>query len=175
MATLVTTRLELRPITTAIVEAVMMGARARVEHLAGGRLPNAWPGRALVEQAFSTSLEAIQADPDARLWGDRLLVTRQGEPRVVGSVIFRGRPGPDGMCEIGYGIEEASQGQGYATEAVFASVGWALAQERVACVEATTFPWHLPSIRVLEKAQFCRCGARDHETMGEMVVFARRR
>jgi len=168
-------RLELRPITLAIVEAVMTGKRENVEELAGARVPEAWPGRALVERAFCASLEAIRADPHTRLWGDRLMIARPPgeEPRVVGSVVFHGRPGPDGVCEIGYGVEEQSQRLGFATEAVATSVAWALAQPETKLIQATTFGWHQASIRVLEKVGFARAGTRDHETLGELLVYER--
>src|SRR5262249_14386802 len=151
---LFTPRLELRPITLEVVEAVMIGERARVEEIVAAGLPEAWPGRALIERAFSVSLDAIRADPEKRLWGDRLLITKGDEPRIVGSIVFHGRPGADGLCEVGYGVEEASQRQGYATEAVAAAVGWALAQPETRVVQAATFGWHVPSLRVLAKTGF---------------------
>jgi RimJ/RimL family protein N-acetyltransferase len=172
---LYTERLELRPITLDVVEAVMTGEQARVEDITRARVPDAWPGRALVERAFTASLEAIRADPEVRLWGDRLMITREGDPRIVGSVVFHGQPGPDGLCEIGYGVEEGSQRLGYATEAVRASVAWALAQPGVLSVQAATFGWHVPSLRVLAKTGFVQVGTRDHETLGELLLFERHR
>ena len=65
---LYTARLEMRPITLEIVEAVMMGERERLEELACARVPEAWPGRALVERAFSVSLEKIRADPRSNVY-----------------------------------------------------------------------------------------------------------
>jgi RimJ/RimL family protein N-acetyltransferase len=175
MSALTTPRLELLPVTLAMVEAVLREDRPALEALVGAPLPAAWPGRALVERAFSASLEAIQADPEVRLWGDRLLVMRPPEPRrIVGSVVFHGRPGPDGVCEIAYGVEEGSQRKGLATEAVTALVRWALAQPEVRVVQATTLPWHAASIRVLEKAEMTRAGTREHDLLGELFVFERR-
>ena len=168
---LYTARLEMRPITLEIVEAAMSGERSRVEALAHARVPEAWQGRALIERAFSASLEDIRADPESRLWGDRLLIAREDEPRVVGSVVFHGRPGEDGVCEIGYGVEGSSQRQGYATEAVGAAVQWALEQPEVRVIQATTFGWHFASLRVLEKVGFARWGTRDHEILGELLVY----
>jgi RimJ/RimL family protein N-acetyltransferase len=130
-----------------------------------------------VERAFTASLEAIRAEPEVRLWGDRVLIVRgeaRGDARVVGSVVFHGRP-DDGVAEVAYGVEEASQGRGYATEAVAASVAWALAEHGVEAVQAATFAWHVPSLRVIGKVGMSRVGTREHETMGEMVVFERRR
>jgi len=171
-----TPRLELVPMTLGIVEAVMRGRREDAERLVGARMPARWPNRELIERAFTASLEAIAADPDVRLWGDRVMILRptDGEPRVVGSVVFHGLPGDDGTAEIAYGVEEASQGLGYATEAVQASLDWALGHERVRAVQAATFAWHRPSIRVIEKVGMVLVGTREHETMGELRVYEKR-
>ena len=171
-----TPRLDLVPMTVALVEAVMNGRRDDAERLVGARMPARWPNRELIERAFSASLGAITADPEVRLWGDRVMIVRPegSEPRVVGSVVFHGVPGDDGIAEIAYGVEEASQGQGYATEAVLASVEWALGHPRVRAVQAATFGWHRPSVRVIEKAGMVHVGSRDHETMGELLVYERR-
>jgi len=175
MPVLLTTRLELVPMTLEMVEAVILGRRDDAERIANARLPSAWPNRALVERAFTTSLDAIRADPARRLWGDRMILTREGERRVLGSVVFHGKPGDDGVVEVAYGVEDASQGQGYATEATLASVEWALAEPGVRVVQATTFAWHRPSLRVIEKVGMVHVGTRDHELMGELLVFERRR
>jgi RimJ/RimL family protein N-acetyltransferase len=175
MTVLVTPRLILEPITLPVVEATFRSDRAAVENIVQARVPEAWPGRALVERAFSASLERIRADPATRLWGDRLMITRTAEERlVVGSVIFHGLP-QDGIAEVGYGVEERWQCQGYATEATRTCVEWALAQPGITCVTATTPPWHTASIRVLEKSGLIRAGAEEHETLGEVLRFERRR
>src|SRR5262249_43827804 len=114
-----TERLVLLPVTLPMVEAGVANDPARAEALAGARLPDAWPGKALVERAFSADLDLIRADPDRRLWGDRLMIAElnERERRIVGSVIFHGRPDDDGVAEVGYGVELESQGRGFATEA----------------------------------------------------------
>jgi len=176
MTLLRTARLDLVPMTVAMVEAVMLGRRDDAERLVAARMPARWPNHELVERAFTASLEAIRARPEIRLWGDRVLIARgpDAEARVVGSVVFHGRP-DDGIAEIAYGVEEASQSQGYATEAVLASVAWALEQQDVRAVQAATFAWHRPSLRVIEKVGMTRVGTREHETLGELLVFERRR
>ncbi len=177
MTTLFTPRLELRPVTLAFVEAVLADRRDEVARLCGAKLPPAWPGRALIERAFSASIEAIQKDPEHRLWGDRILLTREGhgERRLVGSVVFHGSPRDGGVVEVGYGVEDASQGQGFATEATRVQVDWALTQPGVRRIEATTPPWHQASVRVLEKAGFRRDGLEEHPFLGEVLKFARDR
>ncbi|MCE9572870.1 MAG: GNAT family N-acetyltransferase [Deltaproteobacteria bacterium] len=174
MPRLSTERLELVPITLPMVEAVMQGDRARAEAVAEASLPEAWPGEALIARAFGASLEAIRSDPTRRLWGDTLLISRDPARRVLGSVVFHGLPA-DGVAEVGYGVEEESQGQGYATEATRACVAWALAQDGIHAVAATVFSWNRPSLRVVEKLGMAPHGVRDHETLGELLTFILRR
>lgn len=173
-----TRRLELVPVTLPLVEAVLSDRRGEVESLVGARLPGRWPGRALIERAFSASLDDIRANPSVRLWGDRIMIAAEpeagGERRVVGSVVFHGCPDADGVVEIGYGVEEASQGKGYASEAAVALVDWALEQPECSVVTATTLPWHTASVRVLQRAGMRPVGWRDHELLGDLQVFERR-
>jgi RimJ/RimL family protein N-acetyltransferase len=182
MEVLVTPRLILEPITLDIVEATFAGDRAAIEELVRAKVPDAWPGRALVERAFSASLEHIRADPATRLWGDRLMITRTdaslgdgvGGRLLVGSVIFHGRP-TDGIAEVGYGVEERWQRHGFASEGTRACVEWALAQPGIRCVTATTPPWHTASIRVLERSGLARVCIEEHEALGEVLRFERHR
>jgi [ribosomal protein S5]-alanine N-acetyltransferase len=170
-----TARLDLEPVTLAVVEAVLCGDRAAAEVACRARLPEAWPGEDLVARAFHPSLAAIRADPGRRLWGDTLLLPRAGARRVIGSVIFHGRPDEDGIAEVGYGVEEGSQGQGYATEGTAACVAWALTQPGIEAVRATTFAWHRASLRVIEKLGMRHVETREHETLGELLIFETRR
>jgi [ribosomal protein S5]-alanine N-acetyltransferase len=176
MSLLQTPRLRLVSLTLGVVEAVIEGRREDAEALVGARMPDRWPNRELVERAFSAPLDAIRRAPEVCLWGDRVIIApgAAGDPRVVGSIIFRRKP-DNGVAEIAYGVEEGSQGQGYATEAVGASITWALTQEHVRAVQATTFAWHWASRRVIEKVGMVKVGVREHETMGELLVFERRR
>jgi ribosomal-protein-alanine N-acetyltransferase len=172
---LLTPRLILEPMTLALVEAVFRADRDALEAIAGAKIPAAWPGRVLVERAFSASLEAIRADPETRLWGDRLMITREGNERlVIGSIVFHGKPDAAGVAEVGYGVEETWQGKGVASEGTRAAVEWALGQPGVLVVAATTPPWHAASIRVLEKSGLVRIGVEAHETLGEVLRFERR-
>jgi RimJ/RimL family protein N-acetyltransferase len=171
-----TERLELEPMSLPLVEAVMQGRRDLAERLVDAELPQAWPNRALVERAFCASIEAIRADPATRLWGDRLMIAPAGlgRRRVVGSVVFHGRPS-DGVAEVAYGVEDGSQGMGFASEATLASVTWALGEDGITSVQATTVPWHTASLRVIAKLGMARVGVREHEVLGELLVFERRR
>src|SRR5262249_31962021 len=159
MPALLTDRLRLVAVTLDMVEAVMRHDRASAEALLeGARFPDGWPNEDLLARAFPFSLDAIRADPEARLWGDSIVLTREGPPRVLGSVVFKGRP-TDGIAEVGYGIEESSRGQGLASEATLACVEWALTHPDITAVQATTFPWHLASLGVIRKIGMTACGS----------------
>ncbi len=69
MDALVTPRLVLEPLTLPVVEATFAGDRPAIEDLVRAEIPDAWPGRVLVERAFSASLEHIRADPRERSLG----------------------------------------------------------------------------------------------------------
>jgi RimJ/RimL family protein N-acetyltransferase len=172
MSVLVTERLELVPMTVSIVECVMTGDRERAESILQATMPLAWPNHALVERAFYASLEAIRANPEVRLWGDRVMVTRGSERRVVGSVVFHGAPDEGGSIEVAYGVEDDSQRQGFATEATRACVEWAIAHPGVRVVRATTPSWHTASQKVLERCGLRRCGTSD-AIIGELWEYAR--
>jgi [ribosomal protein S5]-alanine N-acetyltransferase len=187
MPLLVTARLRLVPVTLEMFEGVMQRDRARAEAAldtvlrasgwkenACARFPDAWPNEDLLARAFPFSLDAIRAAPDIRLWGDSLVIPLDGPPRVVGSVVFKGRPA-DGIAEVGYGVEDNSRGQGLASEATAACIDWALEQAGIACVQATTFPWHHASLGVIRKCGMTACGVREHDVLGELLVFERRR
>ena len=80
----------------------------------------------------------------------------------MGNLSFKGF-NDDGSVEIGYGIDEAYQGQGYATEAVNAAVMWALQQPGVTRVDAETESDNKASQRVLEKCEFIPLGIDGEE------------
>jgi len=74
----------------------------------------------------------------------------------IGSGGFKGEPDSDGVVEIAYGIDDAFQRQGYATEAAATLVDFAFADVRVRTVCAHTLPGASASARVLHKCGFTR-------------------
>ncbi|HOC33303.1 MAG TPA: GNAT family N-acetyltransferase [Ruminococcus flavefaciens] len=71
----------------------------------------------------------------------------------IGELCFKGLS-PDGVAEIGYGINYEYQGYGYATEAVKAISEWAFKQPNVTALEAETNEDNISSKRVLDKCGF---------------------
>jgi RimJ/RimL family protein N-acetyltransferase len=88
-----------------------------------------------------------------------IVVKRTG--RLIGLISLSKFHGPEeelDRVEIGYHVGEADQGNGYASEAAIAAVGWGLTQLRELGAEPVIVGKaeheNLPSRRVLEKAGF---------------------
>ncbi|MBO4644241.1 MAG: GNAT family N-acetyltransferase [Alphaproteobacteria bacterium] len=112
-----------------------------------------------LKAAYTEMLEGSLVNPDQREWYALWIIDLK-DGTSVGNLCFKGLI--NGIAEIGYGITEAHQGRGYATEAVDAAVKWALKQSGVIRVEAETDPDNAASRRVLEKCGFIPTG-----TIGE--------
>lgn len=80
----------------------------------------------------------------------------------LGDLCFKGLE-PGRNPEIGYGILEAHQGRGYATEAVGLALQWAFGHPEVCAVEAETEPDNAASQRVLQKCGFRPSGEHGEE------------
>ena len=120
--------------------------RSMIEHEADEEL----------RKAYQEMLQGCLDKPDQWEWSAAWIIERKdGTP--VGDLCFKGL-NDDGSVEVGYGIEERYWGQGFATEAVEATVDWAFVQPGVGRVEAETDPGNLASQRVLQKCGFVPLG-----------------
>ena len=113
-----------------------------------------------LKKAYTEMLEGCLQNPDQWEWYAMWMIELR-DGTHIGDLCFKGL-GANGVVEIGYGILEEYQGQGYATEAIDATVVWALKQSNVTRVEAETEPDNRASQRVLEK-----CGFLPSGTFGE--------
>ncbi|MFC8917447.1 GNAT family N-acetyltransferase [Streptomyces sp. NPDC057116] len=97
--------------------------------------------------------EAREAGTYRPNWGTYAIV-RAGDRRAVGAIGFHAAPDADGRAEIGYDLVEGARGHGYATEAVRALTGWALAQPGVSVLRATVDHGNASSHAVVTRAGF---------------------
>ncbi len=122
-----------------------------------------------LKKAYEEMLAGCMAHPEQWDWY-AMWVIELGDGRRIGDLCFKGL-GRDGVAEIGYGIEEGYRGQGYATEAVRAALGWAFSHPAVVSIEAEAEADNAASQRVLDKCCFQASGL----TGGEGLRFSRRR
>ena len=98
--------------------------------------------------------------------------------RLVGDVGISPAEGEPGVLKLGYTISPASQGRGYATEAIGALVGYAFETLGADLVRAYASADNLPSIRVAEKVGMRLVERFEHREGDELwfgVRYERRR
>lgn len=95
---------------------------------------------------------ALAKDPELFFWGS-WIITRKKDDAMIGDLGFKGKPDKSKTVEIGYGLLEQFQNNGYATEAVEALILWAWSSGEVARITAETDSGNKASIRVLQKLQ----------------------
>jgi RimJ/RimL family protein N-acetyltransferase len=144
-------RLLLRPVTPAVVGALVGGRR-----LADWADDYPAEGDLVIAGLLDRAGPAAWAEGDAT-WGHRQVIERRSG-LVVGGIGFAGPP-EHGAVEVGYGIVPSRQGRGYATEAVRLMVALAWRHPGVTAALAQTDPGNGASQRVLEKAGFRQVSA----------------
>ncbi len=110
-----------------------------------------------LSQAYEEMLKGCMEHPQDRSWYTSWKMCRRDNGEMVGDAGFKGVP-EDGLVEIGYGVEETYENQGFATEGATALVKWALESVNVTGVEAEAEDTNAASIRVLEKIGFAPAG-----------------
>lgn len=121
-----------------------------------------------MKQAYFEMYTEMKRIPGREEWACDWSIIRKSDQTMIGGVGFKGVPDSKGIVEIGYGIDEAYQNQGYATEAVKVMLAWALAQEDVLCVQAQTDPNNMKSQKVLKKNGFQPAGQGTEGPMFEV-------
>lgn len=109
-----------------------------------------------LKAAYSEMLEGCPKNPDKWEWYAMWMIELNNGTHI-GELCFKGLD-ENGVSEIGYGILEEHQCQGYATEAVNAVLAWAFQNPKVTAVEAETDAENMASKRVLEKCGFIANG-----------------
>ena len=155
-------RLDLIPLPTAALDALIAGDRQRLEAETGARFPAPLAAPPLMEDALPFMRDSLREDAENARWGPYLIVLREtGE--AVGSAGFTGKPGGAGIVTLGYSIYSEFQRRGIASEAATALVAWAVAQPGVRSVRATIPPGHSASQRVAAHAGLRRTSLVEHD------------
>ena len=135
-------RLVLRPITREEGKVILRG-----ETPADLRFADDYPGEASVEVMDLLSGARQAEAPDFAPW----FMLLKPDGIVIGEIGSSWKAG-DTTATVGYDVVPGHQRQGFATEALRTMAAWLLAQPGVECVVADTFPDHIASRRVMEKA-----------------------
>lgn len=106
----------------------------------------------VLKLAYSEMLNGCLNNPDQWEWYAIWMIELKTGTHI-GELCFKGLD-KNGIAEIGYGINEKHQNNGYATEAVKAVLEWAFTNPNVTAIEAETEPENAASKRVLEKCGF---------------------
>jgi len=124
--------------------------------LIDAEVPADWPSDGWDENAYNYLLERMEKYPEYRGWSRYIAVkSSEGGRRILagGCGLLEPVELTDDP-EIGYGLLDAFQHHGHATEAVGALVGWIFGHPHVKSVNAQTFPDHHASLGVLSRCGF---------------------
>nr|WSW65036.1 GNAT family N-acetyltransferase [Streptomyces sp. NBC_00995] len=146
-----TARLRLRPFTGADADALY--ALHSSAHVMRYWDSPPWHERARAERFVSVCRKI--ADEGT---GARVAIDRDSDGAFVGWCGLTGYNPDYRSASLGYVLDEAMWGQGYATEAALALVGWAFDALDLNRVQAETDTRNVESARVLEKIGFVREG-----------------
>lgn len=112
----------------------------------------------------------VKEDESINKWFVRWIVLKESK-EIIGSTSFHGAPDTDGMIEIGLGIEEKFQGNGYAKEALTAMWKWACGQADVRTLRYTVSPDNQASIAVINYFGFDFMGQQLDELDGPENIY----
>jgi RimJ/RimL family protein N-acetyltransferase len=135
---------------------LLAAERAGGDHLAralGVAPPPTWPPE-LYDDDDLARYSRLLADPANAGWVLYYVLERANPSRLVGVAGFAGRPGPDGVVEVGYSVLPPYRRRGIASEALATLVRQAFGRSSVRCIAAETFPSLEASIGVLRRNGF---------------------
>lgn len=164
MKILETERLLLVPYQLSYIEATLIGDD-RLSEVSGYHVAEEWPG---IEFFFYLPyvLEAVKENSAKEKWTH--LIVLKSENKIIGEVSAQGTPELTLEAELGYGIVEAYEGNGYATEGARAFLNW-LDYEKIKLIRAKTYLYHKKSQHILKKLGFIKMGE-GYFTGGERIV-----
>lgn len=151
-------RLTLEGVTPAAAADLAAGGDGGFDWVAGGPYEGTREAAAMALKAYETGVHR----PEFGLF----VLVRREDDRAVGGMGFHTAPDEEGRTEIGYDLATSARGRGYATEALRALSGWALARTDVRSLFATVERANVPSQQVVARAGF-----RQVEADGELFAY----
>jgi ribosomal-protein-alanine N-acetyltransferase len=112
----------------------------------------------------------VHNDPSVNKWFIRWVVLRETS-HVIGSISFHGPPDHRGMLEIGLGIQDAFQRQGFGYEALMGMWTWAVQQPGVHMFRYTVSPNNVASVRLIQRFGFTLVGQQIDDEDGPEDVY----
>jgi len=112
-------------------------------------------------EVMQKPLLLAEKDLKNQYWYSNWQIIQKNKNSVIGGICFKGPATSLGKVEIGYGIDEQYQSQGYATEAIQEVVKWALEQDGIQAIIAETDKNNIPSQNVLLKSGFVKTDEND--------------
>lgn len=170
------------------VEAVIHCDRVDLHHLSARRLlaldegigqeivfsgrPYTNPNGVLSEEKTPVRWRAplVRENPASNKWFIRWIVLRS-TAEVIGSTSFHGVPDETGMLEIGLGLHEQFQRQGFGYEALLGMWTWAAEQPGVKKFRYTVSPDNTGSVALVEKFGFAHVGQQIDEIDGPEDIY----
>ncbi|MEU6276740.1 GNAT family N-acetyltransferase [Streptomyces populi] len=143
-----TERLTLQGVTPAAAAELRAGGTGGFEWIEGGPFEGTRDAAGSVVSSYEKGVHRPE-------WGMFVLVRRE-DGLAVGAIGFHGVPDEEGRAEVGYDLAENARGRGYATEALCALAGTALARDDVKLLFAAIERENAPSQRVVARAGFTR-------------------
>jgi ribosomal-protein-alanine N-acetyltransferase len=166
---IVSTRLELVSMSPKFMRASLEGDLRIASDLIGAALPPNWPVGAV--STLRRRVNQLAVDPTEQPWLLRAMLSRAAPRTQLGRIGFHAPPDARGAVEIGYAVESAYRGRGYATEAVEAMLAWALREHSIRWFVASVSPTNAPSLAIVRKFGFVQTGVQWDDEDGEELVF----
>ena len=169
-------RLDLIPMTPAVLRLVLAGNFREAGELLGVSAPADWD---ISRHAMELRLSQLEANPGLQPWLLRAISLRERR-LLVGHIGFHTAPGAEylaelsrGGVEFGFGVLDQWRRQGVATEASEAMMRWAREEHQVQRFVLSISPDNVPSLGLAAKLGFRKIGSHIDELDGPEDIFER--
>ena len=112
----------------------------------------------------------VKQNPELSKWFIRFIVLRSTQ-EIIGSISFHLPPDESGMIEIGLGVEEPFQNQGFAKESLLGMWRWVCGEPQVRTLRYTVSPTNIPSVKIIEGFGFEYKGQQIDEEDGPENIY----